>query len=169
MRKSRFFIWLTVLSFILLLGTVSLLISCMSPFGWEGSYNYSSNGERIYFTAESSSNEPLTYSGSIRMMHSITCANCHGPDGKGGKVNMMMSYFDVPDITWDNLTQAEHHEEDADKDEHEEHPPYTEETLKSAITKGINPAGEPLDEEMPRWRMSGQDLDDLVDFIRTLK
>ncbi len=169
MRKSRFFIWLTVLSFILFLGTVSLLISCMSPFGWEGSYNYSSNGEMIYFTAGSSSNEPITYSGSIRMMHSITCANCHGPDGKGGKVNMMMSYFDVPDITWDNLTQAEHHEEDSDKDEHEEHPPYTEETLKSAITKGINPAGEPLDEEMPRWRMTESDLSDLVEFIKTLK
>ena len=57
----------------------------------------------------------------------------------------------------------------SDRDEHEEHPPYTEETLKSAITKGINPAGEPLDEEMPRWRMSEQDLDDLVDFIKTLE
>ncbi len=56
-----------------------------------------------------------------------------------------------------------------DKDEHEEHPPYTEETLKSAITRGINPAGDPLDEAMPRWRMSGQDLDDLVVFIKTLE
>ena len=103
------------------------------------------------------------------MMHSITCANCHGLDGKGGRVNMMMSYFDVPDITWDKLTQEEHHEEDSDKDEHEEHPPYTEETLKSAITRGINPAGERFDEEMPRWRMSGRDLDDLVEFIKTLE
>ena len=82
---------------------------------------------------------------------------------------MMMSYFDVPDITWGKLTQEEHHEEDSGKDEHEEHPPYTEETLKSAITRGINPAGEPLDEEMPRWRMSEQDLDDLVEFIKTLE
>ena len=82
---------------------------------------------------------------------------------------MMMWSFDTPDITWDKLTQEEHHEEESDTDEHEEHPPYTEETLKSAITRGINPAGEPLDEEMPRWIMSGQDLDDLVDFIKTLE
>ena len=170
MKKPRFCSSLIAsLSLVLVLGTASLLVSCMSPFGWGGSYSYGSNGERIYFTATSSSGQSITYSGSIRMMHSITCANCHGPDGKGGKVNMMMSYFDVPDITWDKLTQEEHHEEDSGKDEHEEHPPYTEETLKSAITRGINPAGEPLDGEMPRWRMSGQDLDDLVDFMKTLK
>ncbi len=81
---------------------------------------------------------------------------------------MMMASFSVPDITWDKLTREAPHEEKPDEDEHEEHPPYTEETLKSAITRGINPAGEPLDNEMPRWRMSGQDLDDLVAFIKTL-
>ena len=116
MRRSRFYISLTVLlSVVLVLGTVSLLASCMSPFGQGGSY--SSNGERIYFTAESSSGQPITYSGSIRMMHSITCANCHGPNGKGGRVNMMMSSFNVPDITWGKLTRAEHYEENSDKDD----------------------------------------------------
>jgi hypothetical protein len=80
---------------------------------------------------------------------------------------MMMWSFNVPDITWDNLTEEQHHEAEGGE-EHEEHPPYTEETLKSAITRGINPAGEPLNEEMPRWQMSGRDLDDLVGFIKTL-
>lgn len=102
------------------------------------------------------------------MMHSITCANCHGPEGRGGRVTMMMSSFNVPDITWGKLTQEEHHEGNSDKDEHEEHPPYTLKTLKSAITRGINPAGEPLGDKMPRWRMSGQDLADLAEFIKTL-
>ncbi len=81
---------------------------------------------------------------------------------------MMMWSFNTPDITWDKLTEAEGHGEETGEDEHEEHPPYTEDTLKLAITKGINPAGEPLDEEMPRWRMSEQDLNDLVGFIKTL-
>jgi len=168
MKKPVLLTLLTILVSVLILGAISLLISCISPFGGGGSYRYDSNGERIYFTATSSSGQSITYSGSIRMMHSITCANCHGADGKGGKVNMMMAYFNVPDITWGKLTQAEHHEEEPDEDEHEEHPPYTEETLKSAITRGINPAGESLDEEMPRWRMVRQDLDDLVEFIKTL-
>jgi mono/diheme cytochrome c family protein len=169
MKKSGFSISLTLLSFILVLGTVSLLISCISPFRWGSSYSYGSNGERIYFTAESSSGEPITYSGSIRMMHSITCANCHGPEGKGGRVNMMMSYFDSPNITWHVLTQEEGHNEEPGKGEHEEHPPYTEVTLKRAITGGVDPAGERLDDEMPRWRMSEKDLNDLVEFIKTLE
>jgi mono/diheme cytochrome c family protein len=164
MKKSGFFTSLTVLLLAaLVLGAVGLLGSCSS------SYRYDSNGERIYFTATSSSGQSITYSGSIRMMHTITCANCHGPEGKGGRANMMMWSFEVPDITWDKLTQEEHHEEQEGADEHEEHPPYTEETLKRAITRGIDPAGEPLDDLMPRWQMSNGDLDDLVDFIKTLK
>jgi mono/diheme cytochrome c family protein len=163
MKKSGFFTILIVLSLLaLVLSGASLLSSCSSP------YRYSSNGERIYFTSESSSGEPITYSGSIRMMHSITCANCHGPEGKGGRVSMMMSYFDAPNITWHVLTQEEGHQEEPGEMEHEEHPPYTEETLKSAITRGVDPAGEPLDEEMPRWHMAEQDMDDLVEFIKTL-
>ena len=82
---------------------------------------------------------------------------------------MMMAYFDVPSITWANLTQEEDHEEEVDSEEHDEHPPYTAETLKRAITRGIDPGGEPLDELMPRWRMSEQDLADLVDFIKMLE
>jgi len=161
--------FLAILAVALILSGATLLISCFSPYGWGGGYRYSSNGERIYFTTESSSSESITYSGGIRMMHPIACVNCHGPEGKGGRVAMMMWQFDVPDITWDNLTREEHHEKEPGQEEHEEHPPYTEETLKRAITRGIDPAGEPLDEEMPRWRMSERDLNDLVDFIMTLE
>ena len=109
----------------------------------------------------------------MMMQSRNTCANCHGVNGKGGWVTMMMNSFRAPDITWSKLTEAahedEHEDEDNGEEEHEEHPPYTEEALKTAITRGINPAGEHLDEEMPRWRMSESDLNDLVEFIRTLK
>jgi len=47
-----------------------------------------------------------------------------------------------------------------------EHPPYTEETFKWAVTKGVEPDGEPLDEAMPRWRMSDQDLEDLISYLK---
>ena len=162
MRKSRFFNGLTILSLVVLVISGILLSSCF-PSG-----RYSSNGERIYFTAESASGQPITYTGSIRMMHTISCVNCHGPEGEGGRVNMMMSYFDSPNITWHVLTQEEEHEEEPGQGEHEEHPPYTEVTLKRAIIEGIDPAGERLDDEMPRWKMSEQDLDDLMEFIKTL-
>ena len=162
MKKSALFSGLAIFCFLIfVLGGLFLFTSC-SSFD-----RYSSNGERIYFTAESSSGQPITYTGSIRMMHTISCVNCHGQDGKGGRVTMMMSSFDTPDITWHVLTEEEH-EEKSGQEEHEEHPPYTEETLKRAIVEGVNPASERLDDEMPRWRMSEQDLDDLVEFIKTL-
>lgn len=162
MRTSRYFNGLTILSLVVVVISGIFLSSCFS------SGRYSSNGERIYFTAESASGQPITYTGSIRMMHTISCVNCHGPEGEGGRVNMMMSYFDSPNITWHALTQEEDHKEEPNQGEHEEHPPYTEVTLKRAITEGVDPADERLDDEMPLWRMSEQDLDDLVEFIKTL-
>ena len=156
--KNRYWnIWVIV---VMLIASIGLISAC--------GRSYDSNGERIYFSAASESGNSISYTGSITMMHSITCANCHGADGKGGRVNMMMWSFETPDITWEHLTSEEHHEEGSGEEEHEEHPPYTEETVKQAITEGINPAGEPLDEEMPGWRMSQNDLDDLIEFLKTL-
>lgn len=79
---------------------------------------------------------------------------------------MMMRISQVPDIRYDTLTSEEHggHEEEGE----EGHPPYTEETIKRAITEGVNPDGEPFDWPMPRWSMSDADLNDLVDFLKSL-
>ena len=119
--------------------------------------SFSSNGQRIYSTAESASGQLILYSGGpgTMMQGRIACANCHGQDGKGGRIDFMMRSFDVPDITWTNLTQ--------------DNPPFTEETLERAIIQGIDPEGDPLEYAMPRWQMSAQDLNDLVGFLKTLK
>jgi len=137
--------------------------SGMTGTAIDGSY-FESNGQRIYFTATSSSGQPITPQGYSMMMNNITCADCHGPAGHGGTVQFMMQSFDVPDITWPELTGQEHNEEG-----HEDHPPYTEQTLKQAITQGIEPDGSPFEYPMPRWQMSEQDLNDLVEFIKTLE
>jgi cytochrome c oxidase subunit 2 len=122
--------------------------------------SFSSNGQRIYFTSESNSGQPITYTEGPGMMMQgrLACVNCHGPEGHGGRVTLMMQTFEAPNITWPDLTAAGM-----------DHPPYTEETLKRAITQGLDPAGEPLEYPMPRWQMSESDLNDLVDFIKTLK
>jgi len=122
--------------------------------------SFSSNGQRIYFTATSNSGERITYYGGPggMMQGTLACVNCHGPKGHGGKVNFMMQTFDVPNITWSTLTG-----------QYEDHQPFTEETVKQAITQGFDPAGNSLEYPMPRWQMSEQDLNDLVSFIKTLK
>lgn len=144
-------IYIRIGAIIVLALLVSLLISCDFT-------EYQSNGERIYFTAESSSGQPIIRIGGFMMMHRITCVNCHGEDGKGGAVFLMMSYIEVPDITWHELTGP-----------HESHQPYTEETIKQAIIDGVEPNGEELDFFMPRWQMTDEDLDDLVEYIKTLE
>lgn len=120
------------------------------------------NGKRIYNTATSDSGEPITYTGGPNMMmqEGLTCAICHGSEGHGGTVYFMMQSYDVPNITWPVLSGP---------DPDMEHPPYTEETLKRAITGGLDPGGGQLEYPMPRWQMSAQDLNDLAAYIMTLK
>jgi cytochrome c oxidase subunit 2 len=120
------------------------------------------NGQQIYFHATSQRGDSITYAGGPGMMMQgpLACVTCRGPEGHGGEVYFMMQNFDVPDITWPVLTGP-----DSDM----EHPPYIEETLKRAITQGIDPGGGQLEYPMPRWQMSAADLNDLVAFIETLK
>jgi len=128
---------------------------------------YESNGERIYFTATSNSGHPITaqMTGMHRMGGMMACVTCHGSDGRGGPVTMMMGTFEAPDIRYHTLTETDH---DESGEEHEEHPPYTDATIKQAITQGIDPAGDPLTWPMPRWQMSDQDLNDLIAYLKTL-
>jgi mono/diheme cytochrome c family protein len=126
---------------------------------------YRSNGAQIYFTATSRRGTPVTSDFRMGMMGGgrVACVTCHGPDGRGGPVRMMMRAFDAPDIRYETLTSEEHREED----EHE-HEPWTDETIKRAITEGVEPNGKPLDWQMPRWTMSEADLDDLLEFLKRL-
>lgn len=75
----------------------------------------------------------------------------------------MMGTTFPPDITYETLTA-----EEEQVDEHEEHPPYTDETIKIAIREGKNPSGEDLDYTMPTWDMSDADLEDRIDYLKTL-
>lgn len=127
------------------------------------SEEYVSNGQMIYFTGRNERGERIPFDGGPRWlyMHGGGCAACHGPDGRGGAPVMMGT--ELPgDIRYHHLIEEEEHEHG------EEHPPYTDELIGRAITLGLDPAGEPLDLTMPRWHMSEQDLDDLLEFLKTL-
>jgi len=151
-----------------------LLVACLGLAWWGLSRpwgagtttptGYRSNGEQIYFTATSQRGTPITSDMGMGMMGGMmTCASCHGPDGSGGRVRMMMRVFEAPDIRYETLTA-----EEMEHEEGEDHPPYTDEDIKRAITEGVEPNGEPLDWPMPRWTMSDEDLDDLLEFLKTL-
>lgn len=86
-----------------------------------------------------------------------SCAFCHGADGKGRRVRMLMWTYDVPDIRYSTLTAVRDNET-----------PYTDELIKQAITQGIDADGKRLEAPMPVWQMSDSDLNDLLEYLKTL-
>jgi cytochrome c oxidase subunit II len=153
---------LTIVAAVLVgLGLVALYAGLLAV----GDNRFRSNGERIYFTATSDSGQPVVAEMGRMVMPSpmMACADCHGPQGRGGPVQMMMGSFEAPDIRYKTLTAEEH------EAGHEEHPLYSDELIKRAITQGLDPAGGSLNFPMPRWRMSERDLSDLLDYLKTLE
>ncbi|MGB8216100.1 MAG: cytochrome c [Candidatus Methanoperedens sp.] len=124
------------------------------------SSDFQSNGERIYFTATSNSGKPIISSIGAMTMRSgmMSCAACHGVDGKGGRGRMMMWTFNASDIRYSSLTGARGNET-----------PYTDELIKRAIMQGVDADGKWLDPPMPVWQMSDSDLNDLLGYLKTLK
>jgi cytochrome c oxidase subunit II len=151
------------------LALFAVVVTACNPLVGSGLFqtDYSSNGERIYFTG-TSGHDRITFSGGDfggmmggggMMGSQLACANCHGPDGRGRQFVMHMAEITAPDIRWSTLTKAE---------PGMDHPPYDEQTFKQAVTQGLDPAGHPLEAAMPHWQMSDQDLDDLIAFLKTL-
>ncbi|MEE8330051.1 MAG: cytochrome c [Thermodesulfovibrionia bacterium] len=125
-----------------------------------------SNGEGIYYTGFNEQESRIEFKeGPMWLrMHGGSCVSCHGETGKGG-VSVLMGTATPTDIRYRTLTVEEH----AHGGVKEEHPRYTDELIKRAVTQGLNPAGKPLDKTMPRYKMTEEDLDDLIEYIKTLK
>ena len=165
----------------LLFGVVLVFLAagCISasepPSGYQGDITdrraliqkeFSSNGEAIYYTGFNLEGEQIPISGGPHWlyMHGGSCIDCHGVDGKGGIVPMMC-YKETPSITYYDLTEEEHEVHEGGE---EGHPPYTDETIKKAITDGIEPDGEELDPCMPKWKMSDEDVNDVIGYLMSL-
>ena len=168
------------LKIIFIMGLALLLMGCNSQSD-QGKGNgtnwavgsFDSNGKRIYFTATSERGTIISYnggpvSGMMMMGGNLTCASCHGIDARGGKHNMNMETMDAPDIRWSALS-GEHHEGQMDKEKHGENVEYNFETFRNAVVGGKHPDGDKLKEDMPRWKMSDEDLQDLMEYLKSLQ
>ncbi|NCO66917.1 MAG: hypothetical protein COW32_03120 [Candidatus Aquicultor secundus] len=126
-----------------------------APFRGPGAIaqgSFSSNGEQIFFTG-TSSRDTITVTGGPFwfQMHDGGCANCHGPDGRGG-TTVMMGRFIAPNITYKELQKEG----------------FNNDLIKRAVTRGQDEKGGTLSSNMPRWHMSDQDLNDAIDYLKTL-
>jgi mono/diheme cytochrome c family protein len=131
------------------------------------------NGARIYFTAASDRGTAITYTGEPdiggammggAMMGGgagqwLTCASCHGPEGRGGIHTMHMRLMKAPDIRYAALA--------AMPELKGRLRPFNLEDFRKTVESGRHPDGEELDGDMPRWQMSEADLGDLFAFLQS--
>lgn len=101
---------------------------------------------------------PIRYTGG--MMMRMSCASCHGADGRGRSTPMSLT----PDITYANLTAPAGMLEPSGARGHS----YTDASIKRAITQGLDAEGATLAWPMPRWDLTDQELDDLIAYLKTL-
>lgn len=147
-----------------------------------GNGAFRSNGERIYFTATSERVTAITHTGGpdmgmMMMGGNLACASCHGIDARGGKHRMHMAYMDAPDIRWHVLAGEHYHEgaegghqhDDGDKIGTEHQHTYSFANFRNAVENGEHPDGDLLSKDMPRWKMSDEDLHDLANYLQSLK
>jgi hypothetical protein len=119
-------------------------------------------GRTIYVDGTDASGNLIPRSGGIGMMGGSGCITCHGPDGKGGTIDLMMSQFDVPDIRWSTLSKP------MQSPEGDMEPPYDSTTFARAVREGIGSDGGSLEAPMPQWQLTDQQVNALIAYLMTL-
>jgi cytochrome c oxidase subunit 2 len=147
-------------------GAAALLgLSTSSPTATLGG-QASSLGQQIYYTgADASGPISRTIAGAgmmgFGMMGDAACVDCHGQDGRGGRIAMMYGTIDFADIRYSTLTTAQSSNGTTT-------PAWTDADISRAIRDGIEPNGQPLKAPMPRWAMSDADVNAVIAYLKEL-
>jgi len=147
------------------LGAVWLLgLNGTSPIGGG---TFASAGQRIYYTGLDADGRaiPRTIAGGgmmgLGMMGGVACVDCHGEDGRGGRIGMMFGAVDIPDIRYSTLTTTR-------SEDGTTIPAWTESDIARAIRDGVEPDGQRLKAPMPRWNMTDTELTDVISYLKEL-
>jgi len=121
-------------------------------------------GKGIYLSGESPSGGEVTaLMGDARIevpAVALPCASCHGRDGRGRPEGGVTP----SDLTWEALTRPYTVTTKSGR----ERGPYTERLVERAIVLGLDSSGNELDSLMPHYRLSREDSNDLVAYLRKL-
>lgn len=148
-------------------GIAALLLTNAGPATLPGGARFTSNGQSIYYTgADASGPIPRSIRGGGMMGFGATgafsCVDCHGQDGRGGRVSVMMfGTIDVPDIRYSTLSTDR-------VDNGSDVPAWTDSDIAHAIRDGVEPTGQQLKAPMPRWDMTDTDLEDVIAYLKEL-
>jgi ABC-type branched-subunit amino acid transport system substrate-binding protein len=120
-------------------------------------------GRSIFLRGESTEGRAITaLVGEVDVPASaMTCAGCHGMRGEGKTEGGVTA----GDLTWSNLTKPYGHTHPSGR----KHGVFTETSLIFSITNGIDPAQNQLGVAMPRFRMSPEDMADLIAYLKRIE
>ena len=99
--------------------------------------------------------------GGVRVPASaVPCAGCHGIDGLGRPEGGILP----ANVTWDALTKPYGHV----RPDGRTRVPYTDRTLRRAVTMGFDAGGNELSSVMPRFQLTMRDAADLIAYLKKL-
>ena len=120
-------------------------------------------GKAIYLRGTPASGRELTaVVGELDVPAStVTCAGCHGARGEGKTEGGITA----GNLTWQHLLKPQGHVHPSGR----RHKPFDEASLARAVVEGVDPDGNELLVAMPRYRMSREDLADLVAYLKRIE
>ncbi|HEY0174046.1 MAG TPA: ABC transporter substrate-binding protein [Pyrinomonadaceae bacterium] len=120
-------------------------------------------GRAVYLRGESpSGREIAAVVGELDVpATTMTCAGCHGARGEGKTEGGVTA----GSLTWSHLLKPYGHTHPTGR----KHGPFNESAFIRAVTGGVDPAGNNLLAAMPRFRMSAEDMADLIAYLKRIE
>jgi ABC-type branched-subunit amino acid transport system substrate-binding protein len=119
-------------------------------------------GRAIYLRGETAGKPLTAMVGDLEVPGStINCAGCHGRRGEGKTEGGVVA----GNLTWSNLTKSYGHTHPNGR----KHGAFTESSFTTAVVRGVDPSGNELVVAMPHYRMSIEDMNDLIAYIKRLE
>ena len=120
-------------------------------------------GKAFYLRGESASGQEITaLMGEIDVPAStLTCAGCHGARGEGKTEGGVTA----GPLTWSFLTKPYGHTDEGGR----KHQAFSETSFVRMLTAGLDPAGNKLAVAMPSYRMSQEDMANLIAYLKRIE
>ena len=120
-------------------------------------------GKALYLRGESPSGKEITAMlGDVDVpLSTMPCAGCHGLRGEGKTEGGVTA----GNLTWTNLIKPYGHTHPSGR----EHGAFDEKLITRSLVQGTDPAGNPLAVAMPRYRMSQEDIADLIAYLKRIE
>jgi ABC-type branched-subunit amino acid transport system substrate-binding protein len=119
-------------------------------------------GRAIYLRGETAGKPLTAMVGDLEVPGTtINCAGCHGRRAEGKTEGGVVA----GNLTWTNLTKSYGHTHPNGR----KHGTFTESSFTTAVVRGVDPSGNDLVVAMPRYRISIEDMNDLIAYIKRLE